>query len=133
MAHYRGWMGSRGRVVGGIRTIWTSYGFQKCQPQAQTCLNGVSTHLPIAVVILHPCLPCSAFHGSHCLSHEFTGLAKLALEKQTSQPSPVMAQCQCSIQVQPVAGPIKWNRSSVTIRLVFQNPVTYRRIKQSRQ
>ena len=31
----------------------------------------------------------------------------------------------CSVRVWPVAGPIKWNRPSVTIRSVFQNPVTY--------
>ena len=30
-----------------------------------------------------------------------------------------------SVQVQPLAGPIKWNRHSVTIRSVFQNPVAY--------
>ena len=36
------------------------------------------------------CLPCSALHGSPCLSHEFTWSAKLALEKQTSQAILVM-------------------------------------------
>ena len=46
----------------------------------------------------HPCLPCSALHGSHYLSREVTGSAKLALEKQTSQLSlhgngTVYAQC----------------------------------------
>ena len=35
-------------------------------------------------------------HGSHCLSHEFAGSAKLALEKQTSPPSMVIAMCMCS-------------------------------------
>ena len=44
---------------------------------------------------------------------------------QTSQPSLVMTLCLYSIQVYPLAGPIKWNRPNVTIRSVFQNPVTY--------
>ena len=66
-------------------------------------------------------------HGSHCLSHEFTGLAKLmiTLEKQTSQPSLVIALYMCSVRVWPLAGPIKWKRASVTIWSVYQNPVTY--------
>ena len=47
------------------------------------------------------------------------------LEKQTSPPSLVIALCMCSVRVWPLAGPIKWNRPSVTIWSVFQNPVTY--------
>ena len=39
-----------------------------------------------------PYLPSSALHGSHCLSRDFTWLAKPALEKQTSQLSPLMQQ-----------------------------------------
>ena len=31
----------------------------------------------------------------------------------------------CSVQVQPLAGPIKWNRPGVTIWSVLQNPVTF--------
>ena len=34
-------------------------------------------------LIPDPCFPCSAFHGSHCLSLEFTGSAKFATVKQT--------------------------------------------------
>ena len=33
----------------------------------------------------------TALYGSHCPSHEFTGSEKVALEKQTSQPSLIMA------------------------------------------
>ena len=55
-------------------------------------------------------LPRSTSHGSHCLSHEFTGLAKLAIEKHTSQPSLIIALCMCSVRVWPLAGPIKRNR-----------------------
>ena len=43
--------------------------------------------------ISDPHLPTSALHGSHCLSRDFTRSAKPALEKQTSQLSPVMQQC----------------------------------------
>ena len=43
--------------------------------------------------ISDPYLPSSALHGSHCLSRDFTRSAKPALEKQTSQLSPVMQQC----------------------------------------
>ena len=31
----------------------------------------------------------------------------------------------CSVRVWPLAEPMKWNRCSVTIWSVFQNPVTY--------
>ena len=31
----------------------------------------------------------------------------------------------CNVRVWELAGPIKWNRPSVTIWSVFQNPVTY--------
>ena len=43
--------------------------------------------------ISDPYLPSSALHGSHCLSRDFTRSIKPALEKQTSQLSPVMQQC----------------------------------------
>ena len=55
----------------------------------------------------------------------YTGSAKLALEKQTSPPSLVIALCMCSVQVWPLAGPMKWNRPSVKIWSVFRNLVTY--------
>ena len=48
---------------------------------------------PAQGLISDPYLPSSALHGSHCLSHDFTQLAKPALEKQISQPSPLMQQC----------------------------------------
>ena len=35
--------------------------------------------------ISDPYLPSSAFHGPHCLSHDFTWSAKPAPEKQTNQ------------------------------------------------
>ena len=64
-------------------------------------------------------------HGSHCLSHDFTWLAKSALEKQTRQLSLVLQQCMESVWVWLLAGPRKCNWPSVTFRSVFQNPVTY--------
>ena len=48
---------------------------------------------PTQESISDPYLPSSALHGSHCLSRDLTWLAKSALEKQTSQLSPVMQQC----------------------------------------
>ena len=63
-------------------------------------------------------------HGAHCLSHEFTGSTKLALEKQISPLSLIITLCMCSVQVWLLARPIKWNRPNVTVWLVFQNPVT---------
>ena len=74
--------------------------------------------------ISDPYLPCSALHGSHCLSRGFTWLAKSALEKQTRQLSLVLQQCMDSVWVWLLAGPRKCIRPSVTIRSVFQNPVT---------
>ena len=47
--------------------------------------------------ISDPCFPSSALHGSHCLSCDFTWSAKPALEKQTSQLSPLMQQCTGSV------------------------------------
>ena len=38
-----------------------------------------------------------ALNGPHCLSHDFTWLAKSTLEKQTSQLSLVMQQCMGSV------------------------------------
>ena len=58
--------------------------YKKCQPQAQTCLEGLRDLLLTLGSISDPCLPCSALHGSYCLSREITWSAKLALEKQTS-------------------------------------------------
>ena len=55
--------------------------------------------LPITGVNFRSMPPCSTLHGSHCLSCEFTGSAKLILEKQSSQLSLVMALCMCSVQV----------------------------------
>ena len=75
--------------------------------------------------ISDPHLPSSALHGSHCLSRDFTRSAKPALEKQTSQLSPVMHQCMDSAWVWLLAGPIKCNWPSVTLWSVFQYPVTY--------
>ena len=75
--------------------------------------------------ISDPYLPSSALHGSHCLSRDFTRSAKPALEKQTSQLSPVMQQCMDSAWVWLLAGPIKCNWPSVTLWSVFQYPVTY--------
>ena len=59
------------------------------------------------------------------LSRDFTRSAKPALEKQTSQLSPVMQQCMDSARVWLLAGPIKCNWPSVTLWSVFQYPVTY--------
>ena len=42
--------------------------------------------------ISDPYLPSSVLHGSYCLSHTFTWSAKPAVEKQTSQLSPLMQQ-----------------------------------------
>ena len=36
---------------------------------------------------------------SHCVSHEYTGSAKLALKQQTCQPILVIVWCMCSVQV----------------------------------
>ena len=52
---------------------------------------------PTEESISDPYLPYSALHGSHCLSHDFTWSAKPALEKQTSQLSPLMQQCTGSV------------------------------------
>ena len=55
--------------------------------------------------ISDPYLSSSALHGPHCLSHDFTWSAKPAPEKQTSQLSPSMQQCnkmqlvECDIMV----------------------------------
>ena len=67
-----------------IRTVLTSYESKKCQPYAQTCLDGLRDILLPLRLISDPCLQCSIFHGSHCLSRGYTGFAKLTLEKQTS-------------------------------------------------
>ena len=75
--------------------------------------------------ISDPYLPSSALHGSHCLSHGFTWLAKSTLEKQTRQLSLVLQQCMDSVWVWLLAGPRKCNWPSVTFQSVFQNPVTY--------
>ena len=56
--------------------------------------------------ISDPYLPSSALHGSHCFSHDFTRSAKPALEKHTSQLSPLMQQCMDSVWVWLLAGPI---------------------------
>ena len=90
-------------------------------------LEWCKRHFPIIGWVSDPCLPCSTLHGSHCISREFTGSAKLVLEKQTMQPSLVawFALYMCSVQVQPLAGPIKWNRPGVTVWSVFQNPVIF--------
>ena len=83
-----------------VRTVWPGYGPQKCQPYAQICLNGVNRHLPIPEGEFHThALHVAPSCGSHCLSHELTGSKKLAVEKQTSQPSPVMVLYMCSVQV----------------------------------
>ena len=50
----------------------------------QTCSEGLRDVSLSMGSISDLCLPCSTLHGSHCLTHEFTGLAKLAPEKQTS-------------------------------------------------
>ena len=62
-------------------------------------LRWCKRHLPITGVNFRSMPPCSTLHGSHCLSCEFTRSAKLVLEKQTNQPSLVMALCMCSVQV----------------------------------
>ena len=36
-----GRMGSQKQVKLSVRTVWTSFELQKCQPQAQTCLDGL--------------------------------------------------------------------------------------------
>ena len=108
MTHYRGekvvgvggwWerVGSQRWLKPSIRTLWTSYESKRCQPQAQTCLEGIRDVLLSLVEISDPCLPCST------LSHEFTGLAKLS--------RPVNQACywHCGCV------PISWNRPSVTI------------------
>ena len=94
-----GRVGNRRQVKPSIRTVWTSYESKNCQLLVQTCLDGLRDISLSLGGFSDPCLPCSALHWSHCLSREFTGSAKLALEKQTGQPSPVMALCMCSVQV----------------------------------
>ena len=74
-------MGSRRHVKPFIRTGYES---QKRQPYAQTCLDDLPNISLSLGQISDSCLPCSTLHGSHCLSHEFSELAKLALEKQAS-------------------------------------------------
>ena len=76
--------------------------------------------------ISDPYLPSSALYGSHCLSRDFTRSANPALEKQTSQLSPVMQQCMDSVWVWLLAGPIKCNWPSVTLWSVFQYLEVYR-------
>ena len=75
--------------------------------------------------ISDPHLPSSALHGSHCLSRDFTRSAKPTPEKHTSQLSLVMQQCTSSVWVWLLAGPIKWNKPSVTLWSVFQNLATH--------
>ena len=53
------------------------------------------------------------------------GRAKSALEKQTSQLSPLMQQCMGSVLVWLLAEPIKSNWPNVTLWSVFEYPVTY--------
>ena len=53
--------------------------------------------LPTQGRISDPHLLSSALHGSHCLSRDFTRSAQPALEKQTSQLSPIMQQCMDSV------------------------------------
>ena len=113
MTHYRGGWAEGGGAVGGeggwrwvktsIGTAWTSYASQKCQPWAQTCLDGLrddslSLQGEVQAHAFHV-VTWSALHGSDCLSHEFTGSAKLVVEKQTSQPSLIMALCMCCVEV----------------------------------
>ena len=74
--------------------------------------------------ISDPYLLSSALHGSHCLSHDFIWSAKPALEKQTSQLSPLLQQCTGSVWVWLLAGPITSNWPNITLWSVFQYPVT---------
>ena len=84
-----GGVGSGGEwaVRGGlylVSTVQSSYESKKCQLQAQTCPEGLREVSHTLGSISDLCLPSSANHGPHCLSHDFTWLAKLTLEKQTS-------------------------------------------------
>ena len=73
------------------RTAQTSYESKKCQPQVPTRLVGLRGVSLLLGSISDSFLQCSALHGSYCLSCEFTWSAKLALEKQDSRSSLVMA------------------------------------------
>ena len=74
-----------------VRTVCISYESKKGQPYAQTCVEGLrDVSLPLGK-ISDPCLLCSALHEPQCLSHEFIGLAKFALDKKTSKSSQAQA------------------------------------------
>ena len=106
MACYRGgWAGGGGEweAGGGLNLLLGPLGLAMGPRSAShrpkhawMALADVSLSLGL---IADPCLPCCTPHASQCLSHEFTWSTKLPLERQTSQPSPVMALCMCSVQV----------------------------------
>ena len=101
-----GWA-ARGRLyIPSNSNVWSILGFKSASDrQAWRALE--MSHYTRT----DPYLPPSTLHGSHFLSCDFTWLAKLTLEKQTSQLSLAMQQCRDhSVRVWLLAGPIKWNR-----------------------
>ena len=131
----RGWVcGGGERAAGdalypplGVFGIALSPGSAIHRPIVPNMPRGPKRRLTTTRSISDPCLACGAIHGPHCLSSEITWPAKLALEKQTSQ----LNLCHCEwvkVRVQLFTGSIKWNRSSVTFLLVFQNPATYSKL-----
>ena len=67
-----------------IRTAWTSYESKKYLLYVQTRLEGLRDVSLSLERISDPYILCNALHGSHCLSCEFSGSAKLTPEKQIS-------------------------------------------------
>ena len=84
--------------------------------------RGPKRHLTNAGVISHPYLPSSAPHGPHRLSHNFTWLAKPAIEKADQSAKLSMPHYTGSIKVWLLAGAVKPN---AIFWLVFQNPITF--------
>ena len=84
-----GWT-AKGRLYHPLGLFRLAMSPRSASHRPKNALDGLrDVSLPLGS-ISDPCLPCSALHGFYCLSHGFTWSAKLALEKQTSQPSLVM-------------------------------------------
>ena len=83
--------GEGGWVVrGGLYPVLGLFGLAMNPRMSAICLKDISVLLEST---LDPCLLCSALYGSYFLTCDFTWVAKLALEKLTSQLSLVMPLC----------------------------------------
>ena len=90
---WRGWVGSRRRVTPSNWTVGVAMSPRSASHRPRHDWRALRDVSPTQGWISDPHLPSSALHGSHCLSRDFTRSEKPALEKQTSQLSPVMQQC----------------------------------------